>query len=485
MTITTLDAAVIAIYLVSVVLLGLWTGRGNRDLAGYLLGDKRLPWWALLGSIVATETSTATFLSVPGIAFEPHGDLRFLQLALGFIVGRCLIVVLLLPAYFRGEILTAYEVLEVRFGGPTKRTAALLFLVSRTLGDGLRLFLTALALEKAVGLSLPLCIVLIAAVTLLYTWFGGMRSVVWNDCLQLVVYLAGGLLALWIILDRLPEGWQQVQAFAAENGKWRMFDWDWHLNQPFTFWAGLVGGACLSLGSHGTDQMMVQRLLAARSQHDAARALVCSGVVVFVQFGLFLLIGVSLACYFRQFPPPVPIARGDEAFATFIVGHMPPGAGGFTLAAVLAAAMSTIASSLNSSAAVAVNDLGPRLGLGKGQENLSAATRLVWCRRITVLFCLLQIGVALAARYYSKSVVNDALAIAGFVTGILLGVFLLGVLTTRVRQGAAAVGMVTGMVAVGVAKFGLDLAWPWYTVVGAGATFAAGILASFASRRDS
>jgi SSS family solute:Na+ symporter len=469
MTITTLDAAVIASYLVIVVLLGLWTGRGNRDLAGYLLGDKRLPWWALLGSIVATETSTATFLSVPGIAFEPNGDLRFLQLALGFIVGRCLIVVLLLPAYFRGEILTAYEVLEVRFGGPTKRTAALLFLVSRTLGDGLRLFLTALALEKAVGLSLPLCIVLIAAVTLLYTWFGGMRSVVWNDCLQLVVYLAGGLLALWIILDRLPEGWQQVQAFAAENGKWRMFDWDWHLNKPFTFWAGLVGGACLSLGTHGTDQMMVQRLLAARSQRDAARALVCSGVVV------------SLACYFRQFPPPVPIARGDEAFATFIVGHMPPGAGGFTLAAVLAAAMSTIASSLNSSAATAVNDLGPQLGLG----NLSATARLIWCRRITVVFCLLQIGVAWAARYHSKSVVNDALAIAGFVTGILLGVFLLGVLTTSVRQGAAAVGMVTGMVAVGVAKFGTDLAWPWYPVVGAGVSLAAGILASLAFRRAS
>ena len=481
MTITTLDAAVIAIYLVLVVLLGLWTGRGNRDLPGYLLGDKRLPWWALLGSIVATETSTATFLSVPGIAFEPHGDLRFLQLALGFIVGRCLIVVLLLPAYFRGEILTAYEVLEVRFGGPTKRTAALLFLVSRTLGDGLRLFLTALALEKAVGLALPVCIVLIAAVTLLYTWFGGMRSVVWNDCLQLVVYLAGGLLALWIILDRLPEGWQQVQAFAAENGKWRMFDWDWHLNKPFTMWAGLVGGACLSLGSHGTDQMMVQRLLAARSQRDAARALVCSGVVVFGQFGLFLVIGVSLACYFRQFPPPVPIARGDEAFATFIVGHMPPGAGGFTLAAVLAAAMSTIASSLNSSAAATVNDLGSQLGLG----NLSAAARLVWCRRITVVFCLLQIGVAWAARYYSASVVADALAIAGFVTGILLGVFLLGVLTQKVRQDAAAVGLMTGMVAVGVAKFGTDLAWPWYTVVGAGVTFTAGLLASRVLRRDS
>lgn len=477
MTITTLDAAVIASYLVIVVLLGLWTGRGNRDLAGYLLGDKRLPWWALLGSIVATETSTATFLSVPGIAFEPHGDLRFLQLALGFIVGRCLIVVLLLPAYFRGEILTAYEVLETRFGGPTKRTAALLFLVSRTLGDGLRLFLTALALDKALGLSLPVCIVVIAAVTLLYTWFGGMRSVVWNDCLQLMVYLAGGLLTLWIILDRLPEGWQQVQAFAEANGKWRMFDGDWHLNKPFTIWAGLVGGACLSLGSHGTDQMMVQRLLAARGQRDAAWALICSGVVVFVQFGLFLLIGVCLACYFRQFPPPVPIARGDEAFATFVVGHMPPGTGGFTLAAILAAAMSTIASSLNSSAAAAVNDLWPRRGLA----NLSAAARLVWCRRMTAVFCLLQIGVAWAAPYYSESVVADALAIAGFVTGILLGVFLLGVLTQKVRQDAAAVGMLSGMVAVGVAKYGTELAWPWYTVVGAGVTFVAGIAASLAS----
>ena len=318
-----------------------------------------MPWWALLGSIVATETSTATFLSVPGISFNPGGDLRFLQLALGFIVGRCLVAVWLLPSYFRGEILSAYELLEIRFGVAAKRTASLLFLVARTLGDGLRLFLAALALEAAFGISLPLSVAVISGVTVVYTLFGGMRSVVWNDCLQFVVYIAGGLAALAMMVGRLPGGAGQLWEFAVANDKLRWFSGAWDLSDPYTIWAGLIGGACLSLGTHGTDQMMVQRYLAARSQRDAAKALVLSGLVVFVQFVLFLGIGVGLACFFAQFPPRVPIASGDKAFALFIVGQMPAGLVGLTLAAVFAAVMSTLASSLNSSAAVAINDFGP------------------------------------------------------------------------------------------------------------------------------
>ena len=294
------DAAVLVTYLVAVVLFGLWMGRGQRDMNGYLLGGRDLPWWAILGSIVATETSTVTFLSVPGLTFattqvgspalDPAvgGDMRFLQLACGLVIGRWLIVQLLLPLYFRGRLFTAYQVLHERFGGATKNVASIVFLLARNVGDGLRLFLTAIVLEKLIGLPLPICIVLIGLLTIAYTFFGGIKSVVWNDCIQFVVYVAGGILALVVILQRLPGGWPQFVSFAERTSKFRLLDASVDLSVPFTLWAGIIGGAFLSLGTHGTDQMMVQRYLCARSERQAGRALLCSGFVVVLQFALFL-----------------------------------------------------------------------------------------------------------------------------------------------------------------------------------------------------
>ena len=464
-----LDYCVIGLYLVGVVWLGAWVGRGQQDLTGYLLGNRSLPWWALLGSIVATETSTATFLSIPGLAYQAGGDLRFLQLALGFALGRCLVVMFLLPAYFRGQMFTAYEVLNRRFGGATQRMASLLFLVARNLGDGLRLFLAALVLHNMLTLSLPWCIVMVSAVTVLYTLLGGMRSVVWNDCIQLVIYLAGGILALTIMVQRLPDGWQQVLQFAVDQGKLRMFDTRWDWTEAHTLWAGLIGGAFLSLGTHGTDQMMVQRYLSARRFGDAVRALLASGLVVIAQFALFLVLGIALACYFAQFPPEQEVRRVDEALAVFIIRDMPVGVAGLTLAAVFAAAMSTLSSSLNSSAAALIHDFGTWWRL----DRMSPQRRVAWCRGLTVGFGLLQIGIAIGAARYSASVVNDALAIAGFTNGILLGLFALGVFTRRVGQGAALIGLVAGIIAVSYANFATSLAWPWFTVVGALTTFGA------------
>ena len=270
------DAAVLIIYLILVVLFGLWMGRGQRDMTGYLLGGRDLPWWAILGSIVATETSTATFLSVPGLAFAEKlegaeyldptvgGDMRFLQLALGILVGRVLIVYFLLPLFFRGELFTAYQVLHERFGGATKTVASLVFLVARNVGDGLRLFLTAIVLEKITGIPLPMCVACVGLLTIVYTFFGGIKSVVWNDCLQFVVYISGGLLAIVIILNRLPGGSEQFISFSQATGKFRFLDPSLDITTAYTFWAGLVGGAFLSLGTHGTDQMMVQRYLCAQ-----------------------------------------------------------------------------------------------------------------------------------------------------------------------------------------------------------------------------
>ena len=337
MNLTVVDLTVLIVYVSGVVLLGLWLGRGRQNAKQYLLGGKDAPWWAVLGSIVATETSTVTFLSVPGITFHSGGNLCFLQLALGLLVGRTLIVVLFLPLYFRGELFTAYQVLQDRFGASTQRAASLIFLVARNLGDGLRLFLTALVLEQTLGWSLSSCVIAIGSVTIVFTVVGGMKSVIWNDCLQLVVYVVGGVVALLLIVGRLPEGLPGLVDFAQETGRLRILDFRFNVSEANTFWAGLIGGAFLTLGTHGTDQMMVQRLLAARSQEDAGRALIASALAVGLQFALFLWVGIALAAFYDANPVPYALNSGDQVFASYIVNEMPAGIGviGLLLAAVL------------------------------------------------------------------------------------------------------------------------------------------------------
>jgi len=473
-TIGSIDVAVLIAYLAAVVLLGLWVGRRQRNLAGYLLGGRNLAWWMVLLSIVATETSTVTFLSVPGKAFDADsGNLCFLQLALGFILGRMVVIFLFLPHYFRGKLFTAYEVLDHRFGGATKQTASALFLVTRNLADGLRLYLTAIVLHHAAGLDLTLSIAAIGVLTILYTFVGGMKSVAVNDCIQFVVYMAGAVLAAVILLDKLPGGWAGLMEFATERDKLRVFDFRLDPTQPLTFAAGLIGGAFLSLATHGTDQLMVQRYLAAGSRKKASAALGLSGLIVCVQFALFLAIGVGLACYYHHFPAEQTFEKNDEAFATFIIhGGLPVGAVGLILAAVFSAAMSTLSSSLNSSAAAALNDL----YLPRCREKPPDESLLRIGRRFTVLFGLVQIGVAIIGLYVAQSVVDSVLSIAGFTAGVILGVFFLGTLTKHVSQRGALAGLVGGLAVMTIVAFATPLAWPWYAVVGSAATFAIGLI---------
>jgi solute:Na+ symporter, SSS family len=484
-----IDILVLVAYFTAAVLVGVWASGRNKSLEAFLLGDRNLPGWAILGSIVATETSGVTVLSVPGHGYGSVA-MKFLQIALGYIIGRAIIVYLLLPLYFRGQLLTAYEVLNRRFGGLTRQAASLLFLVGRNLGDGLRLFLVAIVLQELAGIPLWLSVVVIGLISMVYTFVGGMRSVVWNDCIQFAVYIVGGIAAVFVIAGQISGGLGEVARFAAETGRLQILDVRWSLTEPYTFWTSLIGGAVLTIGTHGTDHSMVQRYLSARSERQAGGALLASGFVVLAQFALFLFIGIELACYFAQHPLGEDVKlRPDKVFAHFIVHNYPTNTGliGLMLAAILA---SNLSSSLSASAAAVVNDL----YLPWRKERSESGYLLGLTRGLTLAFGVLQIGLGILAERISEQgtvVVDAALTIAGFLFGLLLGVFALGVLTRRANENGALAGMCTGLVLLLFLQFvlpgltateatpnGFRLAFPWLAVVGAGSTFIVGYFIS-------
>ncbi|MDH5455974.1 MAG: sodium:solute symporter [Gammaproteobacteria bacterium] len=473
-----IDAAIVVGYMLAVLAFGVWVGRGKQSATRYFLGDRSLPWGALLLSIVATETSTVTFLSIPGLAAAAGGNLTFLQITIGYIVGRLGVIFILLPLYFRGKPFTAYEVLETRFGTVSRRLVSSLFLLTRNASDALRLFLTALVLQIVLGLDLNLSVVFIGVVTILYTFIGGARSVIWNDCIQFVIYMLGAAAAASIIVDTAPGGFDALLQFAQDENKLRIFDFDMSLTKPgMTFWAGLAGGAFLTAATHGTDQMMVQRYLSAKGQGQAALALGLSGFIVMLQFGIFLLIGVGLA----GLQGDVDI-RNDQQFAYFIVHYMPIGLLGLTLAAVFAAAMSTLSSSLNSSAAAFINDIYLPLAAREPDE----ATKLKKSRTATVVFGLVQTGIALGFGQLgsNESIVANVLKISGFAAGPVLGLYFLGVFAPRVRQRAALAGFLAGVVVLSTIAYTTPVHWAWYALIGSLTTLAAGTLVSLVERRN-
>ena len=485
MNIPAIDATIVIVYLLAVLAFGLWIGRGQRTSKDYFLGGRSLPWGVLLLSIVATETSTVTFLSLPGIPAAINGNLTFLQIAFGYIVGRILIIYVLLPIYFRSEMFTAYEVLESRFGKLSRRLTSILFLFTRNLSDALRLFLTALVLQIVLGLDLTVSVILLGLITIIYTLVGGAKSVIWNDSIQFVIYMLGAGAAFTIIIMNMPGGLPALLQFGTENDKFRLFDFDFSLVKPsMTFWSGLVGGAFLTAATHGTDQLMVQRYLSARNQRDASLSLALSGIIVFLQFAVFLLIGIALAGFFTQTPGSNPLVtgRGDQLFAFFIVNYMPVGLAGLTLAAVFAAAMSTLSSSLNSSATALINDVW--LPMRKG--DVSQHTQLVAGRAATAFFGVLQVAIAVMVGIIgtTESTVFNVLKIAGFATGPVLGLFLLAVTAPCVQQTAALMGFVAGVAGLSFVAVGTELYWPWYAAVGALLTWIAGWLIQVLLGRD-
>src|SRR5712692_5355077 len=356
MRLSPLDLVILAAYLIGITLFGVRFRRGQHDIRDYFLGGRTAPWWALAFSIVATETSTLTIIGTPALAFA--GNMGFLQLVLGYLVGRVLISLLFIPHYFRGEFYTAYQLIEKRFGGRMKSIAAAIFLVTRALGEGVRIAAIAKVVSVAFGTDTRLSVVLVMGLTLIYTFEGGMKAVIWTDVIQLVLYLGGSAAAFVLLLNRIPGGWAEVtQVAAAAGGKFRIFDFTFSLTRTYTFWSGVLGGTFLNMASHGTDQSIVQRLLSARSQRQSTAALLASGGIILVQFTLFLVLGVMLYAFQQHSPLFAPGGDADRIFPEFVVREMPAGLKGLVLAAIGAVAMSNASGSLNSMAASSVVDI--------------------------------------------------------------------------------------------------------------------------------
>lgn len=485
---TALDVIVLIAYLAGTTALGIFLGRHQKDAKDYFVAGHRIPWWAVLFSVVATETSALTVVSIPSVAYL--GNLGYLQIVAGYIVGRTVVAFTLLPRYYNGNLVTAYALLEKRFGVATRRFASVVFMFTRAFADSVRVFATAIPIALILGPVLPaeylkpVAILTLGVLTLIYTYHGGVRAVVWTDVVQTGIYLLGGITAVIIIGHHVPGGWSAIIAAGSAAHKFRVIDPSFSWSNPYSLWAGVIGGAFLSMASHGADQVIVQRLLAASSLRDARRALIGSGFVVFAQFALFLVIGVGAWMYFGA----KPFSPTDAMFPTFIITAMPAGLVGLLIAAILAATMSAHSGAINSLAAATVHDIYLPI---TGHDPDSPRTLRV-AKLASLAWGVLLLTAALLYHEQGTPVVIVALAIASFTYGALLGGFALALFWPRAGQRAAITGMAIGIAVMSVVVFAKQLsgiwpavaplgniAWPWYVLIGTVVTFVAGMITSF------
>lgn len=514
-----LDLVIIFGYLVGITLFGILFAGKQKTTEDYFVGDRSVPWWAIAASIVATETSTITFISVPGVAFARGGNFQFLQLVLGYMLGRIVISILFIPSYFRGDLLTVYELLERRFGQRIKMLAAALFVIMRNIADGVRLLLTAIVLAAVYTAFQPQAnvtaiivwsIILLGVVMIIFTYFGGMEAVIWVEVVQLGIYLAGALAAALVLAAGIKGGFSGAVALGREYGKFNLIDlgfrWtDFTVSSPtsfwsslpfsswthtfslpvdlkktYTLWAGLIGGCFLTMSTHGTDQYLVQRYLCTDRAKRASAALLSSGAVVFAQFIGFLFIGVLLFAFYQPHVDPaystltagaatLPLegafrsVASDSVFPHFITRHMPSGLSGLVVAAIFAAALS---SSLNSIAATAVNDLYKPFAPKRADKHYLRVSH--W---LTLVWGIVQILVAVYFMRKNRAALDQALSIASLVNGPVLGVFLVGTFLRRTSEPPALVGMIASIVVMLYIRFMTPLAWTWYVLLGSAITF--------------
>ncbi len=465
----TVDLAIIAAYLAGVTWFGARFKQNQRTLKDYFLGGRTAPWWAIALSIVSAETSTLTIIGTPPLAYA--GSYVFLQVVFGYLLARLVISTIFLPRYFEGQMFTAYELMQRRFGPHTRKVASAIFLVTRALAEGVRVFAISIVVSiilKTGGLA---SIAVIMALTLFYTFEGGMTAVIWTDVVQMGMYVVGAAVSFFVLIGRIPGGFGHAIDLASAAGKLQVFDLSWSWAKPYTIWAGLIGGCFLTTASHGTDQLVVQRLLSAKDQHQSRVALFSSWIVIFVQFTLFLTIGMLL--WVDRHGQAAP-AQADRLYPSFIWDSLPTGIAGLAMASIIAAAMANLSAALNSLASATVVDFVQPLS-----KSLHLPEHYLRIARFSTVFWGIVLGaIALVASQWG-SVLESGLRIASVTLGILLGLFLLGVLTRKPGENAAITGVITGLAAMLYVKFATSVPFTWWVMIGSAATFGAGYLASF------
>lgn len=464
------DLAVILVYLALVTWFGARFKEKQTSLKEYFLGGRSAPWWAIALSIVSAETSTLTIIGTPPLAYA--GSYVFLQIVFGYLLARIVISTLFLPAYFQGQLFTAYELMQRRFGPRVRKITAAIFLVTRSLAEGVRVFAISLVIGIILHTSGPASIFVIIAITLFYTFEGGMTAVIWTDVIQMGMYVMGAAISFFVLLGKIPGGWGHVVDVAGAAGKFQIFDLQWSWVKPYTIWAGIIGGCFLTTASHGTDQLVVQRLLSAKSERESRLALLVSWLVIFFQFSLFLTIGVMLWVHNdgRKFGKD----ELDRLYPTFIWNSLPVGIAGLSMAAIIAAAMANLSAALNSLASATVVDFYQPLTRGRH----SAAHYLLVSRWSTVVWGVVLAAIGVVASHWG-SVLESGLSIASVTLGILLGVFLLGILTKRPGENAASAGVVAGAAVMLFIKLETKIPFTWWVLIGSACTFGVGWLASF------
>ncbi len=476
---STIDYIIIGCYLIGIAVYGIVSGGRQKSVKDYFLGSTKVPWWAVCFSIVAAETSTLTFISIPGLAYATN--LNFLQVTFGYLIGRIVVAFVFLPAYNKGELTTAYSYLENRFGIKTRSFASIVFLFTRTAADGVRLFATAIPLKLMLDINYPVAIVIIAIVSLVYTYTGGVKGIIWVDVVQMFIYIGGAVIAAFFLVYLIPGGINTVFSAAEVSGKLSIFNFGFEngisgfFQQPYTLIGGLIGGAFLSMASHGTDQLIVQRLLTTKDLKASQKAIIGSGVIVVIQFFIFLLVGVMLYAYYG----PTGM-KTDEIFPFFIIKQLPAGITGIIIAGLFAAAMSTLAGSMSSLSSSTVLDLYMPLTASRKDEQ----SKLKLSRYITVFWAVMLILAAVFFMNSSTAVVELALSISSFTYGGLLGTFLLGILVKKARQEDALAAFMAGIFIM-ITVISLKIvAWTWFTIIGVAATLIIGGLLSVLSNKE-
>ncbi len=485
----TLDLIIIFGYLIGITLFGiLFAGRQDTT-EEYFVGDRSVPWWAIAMSIVATETSTITFISVPGIAFAKNGNFQFLQLVLGYMLGRVVISLVFIPMYFRGDLQTVYQLLGERFGGKVKMLASGLFIIMRNIADGIRLLLTAIVLAAVYTAFSPNAdqnviivgsILILGVVMIAFTFYGGMEAVIWIEVVQLVVYIGGAIAAVVVLINNIDGGLTGAIEAGRQFDKFSVFDFTLDFTKTYTFWGGLIGGCFLTMSTHGTDQFLVQRYLCTSKPRAAITALLMSGAVVLAQFIGFLFIGVLLFAFYAPYnlagfadaTGAFPFTGGDKVFPDFITQKMPTGLSGLVVAAIFAAALS---SSLNSIAATAVNDIYKRFAGDNSEKHLMKIAG-----RLTVIVGVVQIAIAIALKDANSSALGMALAVASLINGPILGVFLVGAFLKNAKEKHALIGMAASISLMLYILLGTKIAWPWYALIGSLTTVSVAWIATLA-----